>query len=306
MARTVSTPTPRTLLLTRLLLALLLQHLPPLSTPHAAAHPQAPAARPRPYLDVVCKPPTLRAGEVVPPCISADVTEALCFPNGTTPLHVEAHAQCMCRGSYFAERAACRACLALHGLLPEPDAFLDAAVDAAASSALCGFLAVTDPLPVTSPPPPPSVPFRALSGSAEVTLAPSGRPAGVATAGRDGPGPDDKAPSRTEVSLYYTPSGPQGPGPITGSAALASATGLQFATGRPPLLGTAASAPPPLLTASPPPLTPFGTGAPGSSGVGTTTGDSPSVSRAAARLRAGKSWVLVSLGFWALATRSVL
>ncbi|KAL8393054.1 hypothetical protein RB595_003018 [Gaeumannomyces hyphopodioides] len=306
MAHAASTPTPSTRLLLALLLLLL--HLPPLPTPHAAAHPQAPTARARPYLDAVCKPPTLRAGEVVPPCISADVTEALCFPNGTTPLHVEAHAQCMCRGSYFAERSACRACLALHGLLPpEPDAALHAAVDAAASSALCGFLAA-DPPPATPSPPPP-VPFRALSGSAEAALLP-GRAGGAATAmapgaGHEGPGPGDKAPSRTEVSLYYTPSGPQGPGPITGSAALASATGLQFATGKPPLLGTAGSPPPPLLTASPP-LTPFGTGAPGSSGAGTTTGHSPSVSRVAAGLRPGKRRVLVSLGFWALATRSVL
>ncbi|KLU86464.1 hypothetical protein MAPG_05476 [Magnaporthiopsis poae ATCC 64411] len=306
MVRPVSTPAPKT----RLLLALLSRHLLllPLSIPGAIAMAQ-PQAPPRPYLDAVCKPPTHRTGEVVPALHLRRRDRGALLPNDTTPLHLEAARPVHVPRLYFAEWSACRACLSLHGLLPEdPEdpgrASLYAAVVAEASSALCGFLA--DP-PAT---PPPSVPFRALSSSAEA-VALAGRPrsgggGGASGSNNEGPGPGDKAPSRTEVSLYYTPTGPQGPGPITGSAALASATGLQFATGKPRPLGTAGSSPPPPVRTTSPPLTPSGTGASGSSRLGPLPGDSLSISRAAVGLTPGKTRVLVSLGFWAVAAGSVL
>ncbi|EHA55372.1 hypothetical protein MGG_12313 [Pyricularia oryzae 70-15] len=204
----------------------------------AQTNPQAPPPHlpERTYLDTVCRPPILHMGDVVAPCISIETTEALCYPNGTTALHLDAHAQCLCRGSFFAEWTACRACLSLHGLLDDADRSFYQAVAMSASSVLCGFL--TEPAAA----PAPTTIFKAIFSSIAATLpgrSASGQGGSLAAtaAGAASPGPDDKAPYQTEVRLYYTASGPQGPGPITGPATAATATGLQLDTGTPTLPG---------------------------------------------------------------------
>ncbi|KAI6351258.1 hypothetical protein MCOR25_010055 [Pyricularia grisea] len=271
--------------LARLLpLHLLLLQLVTLVT--AQPNPQAspPHLPERTYLDTVCRPPILHMGDVVAPCISIETTEALCYPNGTTPLHLDAHAQCLCRGSFFAEWTACRACLSLHGLLDDADHSFYRAVATSASSVLCGFLTVPAAAPA------PTTIFKAIFSSIAATLA--GRPASIqvesvsaATAGAGDPGPNDKAPYQTEVRLYYTASGPQGPGPITGPAAAATATGLELDTGTPTLPG------------GPGPQTSSQAATGGSAGpngteiVGSST-STPSSSAAIAKPFRGLAWML--------------
>jgi hypothetical protein len=45
------------------------------------------------YLTSVCSPNSTAAE--LPPCVSITNIEGLCQPNGTSPLALEAHAQCM-------------------------------------------------------------------------------------------------------------------------------------------------------------------------------------------------------------------
>ncbi|KAL5889896.1 hypothetical protein ACKVWC_005118 [Pyricularia oryzae] len=165
----------------------------------AQTNPQAPPPHlpERTYLDTVCRPPILHMGDAVAPCISIETTEALCYPNGTTALHLDAHAQCLCRGSFFAEWTACRACLSLHGLLDDADRSFYQAVAMSASSVLCGFL--TEPAAA----PAPTTIFKAIFSSIAATLpgrSASGQGGSLAAtaAGAASPGPDDKAPYQTE------------------------------------------------------------------------------------------------------------
>ena len=110
----------------------------------------------------------------------------------------------MCRGSFFAEWPYCLRCLYMHGLRSERDVEYYGSVLATASSALCGT-------------PTPTAQFAAdFSGArTAVPYPPTG-----ATAS------SDAAVGQTAVSLYFTATGPQGPGQITGAAAAATATRL--------------------------------------------------------------------------------
>ncbi|KAM0281469.1 hypothetical protein ACHAQH_003499 [Verticillium albo-atrum] len=153
-----------------------------------------------PYQDVVCKPET-SSGDDLPPCVSIEIIETACLSNGTDSVHYEAHAQCMCNGSFFPEKLACERCHFVHGLRSERDLNHYEGILAAASDALCGGS--------------PSAPFASLFTSAEAaaTVAPTG-----AT------GTSDQFESETDVSHYYTATGDQGAGSITGDAASATAT----------------------------------------------------------------------------------
>ncbi|KAM0323676.1 hypothetical protein ACHAQA_008611 [Verticillium albo-atrum] len=153
-----------------------------------------------PYQDVVCKPET-SSGDNLPPCVSIEIIETSCLSNGTDSIHYEAHAQCMCNGSFFPEKLACERCHFVHGLLSERALNHYEGILAAASDALCNGT--------------PTAPFASLFSSAE----------GAATAAPTGAtGTSDQFVSETDVSHYYTATGDQGAGSITGDAASATAT----------------------------------------------------------------------------------
>ncbi|KAB5572697.1 hypothetical protein GE09DRAFT_1054737 [Coniochaeta sp. 2T2.1] len=168
--------------------------------PLAAAH--SPLLLARDYLDEVCKPLTKSPSDTVPPCVEIETIETLCVPNGTAPIYLAAHQQCMCGGSYFAEWPACQSCLLFHGLRSEREVAQYDGVLSAASSSFCG--AAT-----------PTATFADVFASVQSTFP-------VPTTG--GTVSSDRAKGETAVSLYYTAAGKQGPGVITGSAATAIAT----------------------------------------------------------------------------------
>ncbi|KAH0278576.1 hypothetical protein KCU91_g2361, partial [Aureobasidium melanogenum] len=150
------------------------------------------------YIQEVCYPNTTSP---VPPCQAIINIESACQPNGTSSLAYEAHQQCMCNGGYFPNWSGCLNCEYVHGTRSEAvrEAFEN--IISSASSSFCGaatptavfakyFSAVSDSSPQT-----------ATSGATTVS---------------------DQYPSQTAVSLYYTATGHQGPGAITGSAAEAT------------------------------------------------------------------------------------
>ncbi|KAK1593175.1 uncharacterized protein LY79DRAFT_579520 [Colletotrichum navitas] len=156
-----------------------------------------------PYQDAVCKPAT-SSGSQLPPCVQIENIEVACKPNGTEPIHFEAHAQCMCGGSFFAEKLACERCLFVHGLRSERDLAFYRGVLSSASNALCTGT--------------PTAAYAVVYSNIEAAATP-------VTTGATAK--SDQAPSNTAISLYYTASGAQGPGSITGEAA--SATGISQA-----------------------------------------------------------------------------
>ncbi|KAH8200829.1 hypothetical protein TruAng_004988 [Truncatella angustata] len=153
------------------------------------------------YLDSVCSPEGDFTSGPIPPCIDIISIEATCAPNGTDALALEAHAQCMCKGSYFAEWLGCRQCLFDHGGMSERNLTYYKSVIATASNLLCTGT--------------PTAPFQTLFSSA-------GAEVPIPTVG--GAAFSDVASGNTAVSVYYTASGSQGPGQITGSATAATAT----------------------------------------------------------------------------------
>ncbi|KAH8670941.1 hypothetical protein BX600DRAFT_434079 [Xylariales sp. PMI_506] len=159
------------------------------------------------YLNSVCEPTSFDQNDV-PPCIEISTIEALCAPNGTSALDYEAHAQCMCGGSYFPEWTGCRNCLYVHGGLSELNLTYWASVITTASNLLCTGT--------------PTASFADLftSAQAEVPVPTSGNTA-----------LSDISSGDSAVSLYYTATVSAGPGKITGSAALATATGDGSASG---------------------------------------------------------------------------
>ncbi|KAK8088111.1 collagen-like protein mcl1 protein [Apiospora hydei] len=146
------------------------------------------------------------------PCISIDSIAKACQPSGTSPLALEAHAQCMCGGSYFSDYLGCQRCLVLHGARSERDDAYWASVLAVASSALCTGT--------------PTASFPKIFESAGASVV------GPTTGGTAS---SDAKSGETAVSLYYTAKGSQGPGSITGSAtgATAKATSAPTETGSP-------------------------------------------------------------------------
>jgi hypothetical protein len=171
------------------------------------------AIREQQYQDVVCRPSTNSASDQVPPCTEIENIEILCTPNGTAPIYLAAHSQCMCGGSFFQEWLACQRCLFVHGIRNERQMALYNNIITSASNALCTGTPTAD--------------FKTLFASIE----------GAATSVTTGAeGLSDQFPSRTEISLYYTASGTQGPGRITGEAATATNTrGLMTAEPTKPL-----------------------------------------------------------------------
>lgn len=153
------------------------------------------------YINSVCRPElpedtNTSSAFVVPPCIAVETIESLCQPNGTSPLALEAHAQCMCGGTFFSQWRGCQDCQVFHGARSEQDVDHFAAALAIASKALCGAK--------------PTAKFQELFESANY-VAPYPT-TGASTS-------KDAKPSDAAVSLYFTPSASSwGPGPITGSA----------------------------------------------------------------------------------------
>jgi len=157
------------------------------------------------YLNSVCSPNiTITPGAVIPPCVSVVNIETQCRPNGTTPLDYLAHAECMCSppSTYFADWIACRQCLYLHGGLTQLALNQFSAIISAASNSLCTGT--------------PTAVFQSIFPSVQSAGASVTSGSTVFS---------DQFPSQTAVSLYYTASGKQGTGAITGSAAAATAQG---------------------------------------------------------------------------------
>ncbi|KAJ6443273.1 Pyridoxal phosphate-dependent transferase, major domain protein [Purpureocillium lavendulum] len=145
--------------------------------------------------------PSVSSGTMAP-CVEIATIESACQPNGTDAVDYQAHSQCMCKGSFFNDWRGCQDCLRVHGLRSERDNNYWDGVLSVASHALCSGT--------------PTAVFRSLFASAEANT----QAAPVATSGDTKS--SDQFPGKTEVSLYYTATGSQGPGPITGSAATAT------------------------------------------------------------------------------------
>jgi hypothetical protein len=148
------------------------------------------------FNDNECSPSaTDLTGTVVPPCISVTTIESLCKPNGTQPADYLASAQCMCSppSSFFADWMACRKCLYLHGGISQFDLNQVSVIIQAASTAMCTGT--------------PTAAFSAIYSSAQTAGAAvtSGATTYI-----------DQYPGNPAVSLYYTPTGPQGPGVMGG------------------------------------------------------------------------------------------
>ncbi|KAI5207335.1 hypothetical protein AUEXF2481DRAFT_8035 [Aureobasidium subglaciale EXF-2481] len=157
------------------------------------------------YIREVCFPNTTSP---IPPCQQIINIESACQPNGTAPLDYSAHQQCMCNGGYFPNWSGCLNCQYVHGTRSEAVAQANEAIISSASSAFCTgtptavfasyFSSISDESPQTA------------TGAA-TTLS-------------------DQYPSQSAVSLYYTASGNQGVGAVTGSAAQATAAVSSSAT----------------------------------------------------------------------------
>jgi len=160
------------------------------------------------YLDSVCSPnvTSSRSGTLLPPCISIVNIQTQCQPNGTTPLDYMAHAECLCDApsSFFTDWIGCRQCLYVHGGLTQQQLNQYSAVISAVSTSLCTGT--------------PTAPFQSYFASAGSLGAAVTSGATVSS---------DQFPSQTAVSLYFTASGSQGPGAITGSATAATASGTK-------------------------------------------------------------------------------
>ncbi|TAQ89263.1 hypothetical protein B7494_g2400 [Chlorociboria aeruginascens] len=157
------------------------------------------------YLTSVCSPANVT--DPLPPCISITSIETTCTPNGTLPLDYLAHAECICGGSFFYDWLGCLNCDYVHGgrSLAVSSAFSD--IISQASNSLCSGTPTAD--------------FAAIFNSLTSAVAATGTDTAAS----------DLFPSQSAVSLYFTETGLQGPGPITGSATAASKTGSGSVSG---------------------------------------------------------------------------
>ncbi|KAI1380604.1 hypothetical protein F4677DRAFT_192581 [Hypoxylon crocopeplum] len=151
------------------------------------------------YITSVCSPASAPGQSDPAPCIAIQNIETACLPNGTAPLALDAHAQCLCGGSYFAEWLGCRRCLVAHGALSQRNYTYFSEVLSSASEELCTGT--------------PTAAFADLFTQVQ---------AGVPEPTTGGTALSDVRSGDAHVSLYYTASGPQGPGVITGSATAAT------------------------------------------------------------------------------------
>jgi len=146
------------------------------------------------YIRYVCSP-IVENATVVPPCISIENIEIGCQPNGTTPLDYLAHSECMCSppSSFFDDWRACEKCQFVHGARTEKDIAKYASIMTTASSSLCAGT--------------PTAQWRDIFSSVKYKVPDPTTGSSVSS---------DQFISQSAVSLYYTPSGSQGPGAITG------------------------------------------------------------------------------------------
>jgi hypothetical protein len=148
------------------------------------------------YLDSVCSPSVNGTTDVtIPPCISIKSIQQQCRPNGTQPLDYVAHAECLCNSpsTFFSDWLGCRDCILVHGGMTQRGHDTYAHILSAASSALCSGT--------------PTAKFEDIFATLEPKASPVVTGSTVFS---------DQFPSSTAVSLYYTTSGVQGPGAITG------------------------------------------------------------------------------------------
>ncbi|KAK3685787.1 hypothetical protein B0T22DRAFT_356163, partial [Podospora appendiculata] len=186
-----------------LLLSLAAAGASALAYPDAAASTlSTPFFAERDYDDVVCKPVTGGSESSVPPCLNIEVIEQKCSPNGSYPLALKAHQECMCGGTYFSEWPFCLQCLYIHGLRSERDVAFYKSVLSTASTAFCDV-------------PTPTAKFASVFSSAQESV-PSPTTGATVTS--------DQAVSQSAVSLYFTATGSRGPGKITGDATAATAS----------------------------------------------------------------------------------
>ncbi|KAI0842527.1 hypothetical protein F5Y06DRAFT_129391 [Hypoxylon sp. FL0890] len=150
------------------------------------------------YIVSVCEPLDA-SGEV--PCLDAVHMHIACEPNGTSPLALDAHAQCLCHGSYFSEYMGCVSCLLYHGLISQRNYTYTSQVLSSASDMLCTGT--------------PTAEFGTLLSEVQSSVP---QPTTGDTAR------SDRRSGDAAVSLYYTASGTQGLGVITGSATAATRT----------------------------------------------------------------------------------
>lgn len=152
------------------------------------------------YIQSVCQPDVTPA----PPCQAIINIESACQPNGTEPLDYLAHAECMCNGGFFPNWLGCLDCYYVHGNRSSGNVAAFNTILSSASNALCTGTPTARFADI----------FANISNS-------NGPQDGSVTSLKD------QFPSQTAVSLYYTASGPQGVGAITGSATLATKTGAE-------------------------------------------------------------------------------
>lgn len=149
------------------------------------------------YLSSVCLP---NVTNPVPPCQEIINIQSACQPNGTATVDFTAHQECMCGGGFFSNWIGCLNCLYVHGARSPAETIAFNQILTSASNIFCTGT--------------PTTIFAAIFSSlSDASLSvPSTAKTGVT----------DLYPSQTAVSLYYTASGPQGEGAITGSATLAT------------------------------------------------------------------------------------
>ncbi|KAL2067944.1 hypothetical protein VTL71DRAFT_16042 [Oculimacula yallundae] len=150
------------------------------------------------YLSQVCYPNT--TSPVTPPCQEIINIQSACTPNGTSGIYLLAHAQCMCGGSFFADWIGCLNCAYVHGARSPQNVDSFHTIITSASQALCTGT--------------PTASFAAIFSSLSEGAAPTGTDTVKS----------DRFPEQTDIGLYYTVSGVQGVGAITGEAISATRT----------------------------------------------------------------------------------
>jgi hypothetical protein len=228
------------------------------------------------YIQEVCFPNTTSP---VPPCQAIINIESACQPNGTSSLAYSAHQQCMCNGGYFSNWRGCLNCQYVHGTRSEAVAEAFSAILSSASSQFCSTATPTAVFASY---------FSALSDSSPQTAT------GAATS------VSDQYPSQSAVSLYYTATGNQGPGAITGSAA--QATAVASSSGRGSSSGSLAAS-----AATSSRATSTGSASSGrQTSSGSQTGSAAAVSSSAAAKTGAANAVIVSEGMLAVVAGAMM
>jgi hypothetical protein len=156
--------------------------LPPLSKMGMRAWERQSVCAPREYVDT---------GPVILPCTSGARIDNACRPNGSQPIHFIASSQCLCSppSSFFADWSACARCRYVHGEISEYDMNSSIMRFSAASTMYCTGT--------------PDAMFHSSWDKATVSSV-----TGAITS-------SDQFPGNMAISLYYTPTGPQGIGDIS-------------------------------------------------------------------------------------------